>query len=103
MLIGRTSQGTIVNISIDYIGKITYRKLLVDTLENSYELDFIKNSLIQKDKSGLEEVYSFSNLERNHMFEQMHLDVLNKQKYISTFNEGLEVMNTISTIQEQNI
>ena len=50
---------------MDYISKITHRKLLVETLEHSYELDFISNKLIKKDKNGLEETYGFSNLERN--------------------------------------
>jgi hypothetical protein len=36
------------------------------------------------------------------MIEKMHLDTLNQQDNICTFEEGLKVMNTISTIQEQN-
>lgn len=102
MLIGKTNQDILVNISIDYISKITHRKLLVETLEYSYELDFIENKLIKKDKNGVEETYSFSNLERNYMFEKMHLDIFNQQKNVCTFKEALEVMDTISTIQEQN-
>lgn len=102
MLIGKTYRNILVNISIDYISKITHRKLLVETLEHSYELDFISNKLIKRDKNGLEETYGFSNLERNYMFEKMHLDIFNQQKNICTFKEALEVMDTISTIQEQN-
>ena len=102
MLLGKTDKNIFINISIDYISKITHRKLLVETLENTYELDFIGNKLIKKNKLGLEEIYSFSNLERNYMFEKMHLDILNKQTNICTFKEALEVMETISTIQEQN-
>jgi len=102
MLIGKTNKDILVNISIDYISKNTHRKLLVETLEHTYELDFISNKLIKKNKTGLEEIYSFSNLERNYMFEKMHLDIFNQQKNVCTFKEALEVMNTISTIQEQN-
>ena len=102
MLIGKTDTNTIVNISIDYISKITHRKLIIETFENTYDLDFISNKLIKKNKVGLEEVYSFSNLERNYMFEKMHLDILEEQKNICTLQEGIAVMNTISTIQEQN-
>lgn len=102
MLIGKTNKNILVNISMDYISKITHRKLLVETLEHAYELDFISNKLIKKDKNGLEETYGFSNLERNYMFEKMHLDIFNQQKNVCTFKEALEVMDTISTIQEQN-
>jgi len=102
ILIGKTNKDILVNISIDYISKNTHRKLLVETFKHTYELDFISNKLVQKNKTGLEEIYSFSNLERNMMFKKMHLDIVNQQKSICTFNEALEVMDTISTIQEQN-
>jgi predicted dehydrogenase len=102
MIIGKTTKNVMVNISIDYISKITHRRLFIETFENTYDLDFILNKLIKRNKSGLEEIYSFSNLERNEMFEKMHLDTLNQQDNICTFEEGLKVMNTISTIQEQN-
>jgi len=103
MVIGKTNKNILVNISMDYISKITNRKLFVETFEHTYELDFISNKLLKKNKQGLEELYSFENLERNYMFEKMHLNVLNKQTNICTFEEGMKVMNTISTIQEQNI
>lgn len=102
MLIGKTDKNIFVNISIDYISKITHRKLFVETFENSYELDFIENKLVKKDKAGFEEIFSSLNLKRNYMFEQMHLDIFNEQKSVCTFKEALEVMDTISTIQEQN-
>ncbi|WP_345993665.1 Gfo/Idh/MocA family oxidoreductase [Sulfurimonas sp. HSL-1716] len=100
--IGKTKNGTIVNVSIDYISKITYRKMLVHTFEHSYELDFINNHLIQKDKSGLEQVYNMQILQRNHMFEQMHKAILDNQNDVCSYEEGLETMNTVFMIQEQN-
>ena len=100
--IGKTDMKVIVNVSIDYISKITQRKLLVHTLENSYELDFLENRLVEKNKSGLEEVYNFTNLERNYMFEQMHMSILTDKKYVCNYEEGIKVMETISMIQEQN-
>lgn len=102
MLMGKTYKDILVNISIDYISKSTHRRLFVETFEHTYELDFILNKLIKKNKTGLEEIYSFSNLERNYMFEKMHLDIFNQQINVCTFKEALEVMDTISTIQEQN-
>ena len=102
MLIGHTSKNAIVNISIDYISKDTHRTLMVETLEHTYKLNFISNELLKKNKIGLEEKYSFANLKRNYIFEQMHLDIFEKQKNACTFNEALEVMEVISKIQEQN-
>lgn len=102
MFIGKTHRDIFVNVSIDYISKQIHRRILVETFEHTYELDFISAKLTKKNKIGLEEMYSFSNLDRNYMFEKMHLDIFKEQKKICTFKEALEVMETISTIQEQN-
>lgn len=102
MLIGVTNKNILVNISIDYISKITHRRLIIETFEHTFELDFILNKLVKKNKIGAEEIYDFSKLEKNYMFEKMHLDIFKEQKMICTFQEALEVMNTISIIQEQN-
>lgn len=102
MLLGKTEKDVMVNISIDYISKITHRKILLDTIDNSYELDFILNKLIRKDKNGLEESFSFKNLEKNFMFEQMHKSILNENYDVCTYLEGIHVMKTISKIQGGN-
>ena len=101
--ISKTEKDIIVNLSIDYISKITFRNIIVNTINNTYQLDFITNKMIQKDKQGLEQIYSFTNLERNYMFEQMHKSVLNDRKDICRYEEGLKVMKTITNIQEQNL
>lgn len=101
-LIGRTSKNVFVNISMDYISKSTHRRLLVETLRHTYELDFVSNQLIKRDKGGLEEVHKLLNLERNYMFEKMHLDIFQKQENVCTYKEALRVMDVISIIQEQN-
>jgi predicted dehydrogenase len=102
MLLGKTDKNIMINISIDYISKITHRKLLLDTLDNSYELDFILNKLIKKNKNDLEEVFLFKNLERNFMFEEMHKSILKENHYVCTYLEGMDVMKTISKIQGNN-
>ena len=101
--IGKTEKNVVINLSIDYISKITFRHIIVNTINNTYQLDFITNKMIQKNKQGLEQIYSFTNLERNYMFEQMHKSILTNQKNICKYEEGLNVMKTITTIQEQNL
>lgn len=102
-LIGKSESGAIFNISMDYISKITKRTVLIHTLENSYELDFIKNGLTKVSKDGLEESYSFTNLERNYLFEKMHRDTLfeNGSKN-SSYRDGLEVMRLIERVEKEN-
>lgn len=100
--IGKTSKDTVINFSIDYISKIPHRKILVTTNDKSFELDFINNSLIQRDKFGVEEKYAIPELERNYMFECMHDSILSKGCLACTFDEGMEVMEVIASIQKDN-
>lgn len=102
IIIGKTNKNILVNISIDYISKITHRKLLLETNNYTYELDFIRNTLRKSDRLANTNIYELSNLQRNELFEKMHSEILSKQESICTYQEGLEVMDTISTIQEQN-
>lgn len=100
--IGKTKKDVLVNLTIDYISKITNRKLIIHTLNKTLELDFILNRLNINDKSNDKNEFKIENLERNYMFQEMHKDVLTKNKYICKYDEALKVMNTISYIQEQN-
>lgn len=100
--ISKTKTDTIINLSIDYISKASLRRININTLDNSYELDFIKGYLIKKDKQEKEEVFNVNDLEQNYMFEEMHKDILFSRKYSCTYEEALNVMNIINIIQEQN-
>lgn len=101
-LIAKTQKGVIVTLSIDYISKITHRKMIINTLENTYELDFVNNVLVRKNKKGLEEEYEFTSLERNNMFEKMHVSILSDHTSACNYKEAQSVMKTISIIQGQN-
>jgi predicted dehydrogenase len=100
-MVGKSIDGSLVNLTIDYISKITYRKVLLHTMSYTYELDLINNSLVQKDKLANEQIFTID-MQRNDMFEAMHKDILNKKQYVCNFAEGLSIMKIISTIQEQN-
>jgi len=102
IFIGKTERGVLVNCSIDYISKITHRRMIVDTNDQSFELDFIQNRLIQKSRNGQEECYECPTLQRNEMFEQMHRSILGDKQKVCSFNEAQSVMDTIKIIQEQN-
>lgn len=100
--IAKTEDNTIVNMSIDYISKITYRKIIIHTFSYTYSLDFIDNKLSKKDKNGIEELFTYNNLERNSMFKEMHTSILQNNTLACTYDEALEVMKTIRKIKEQN-
>ena len=98
--IGKTINGIMINVSIDYISKITHRVIIIESLEHSYKLDFIDNSLIQIDKNGINTIFKVNGLERNDMFKWMHNSILADKQHNCTFNEAKDVMKTISRIQE---
>jgi CMP-N,N'-diacetyllegionaminic acid synthase len=100
--IGKTNKETMVNLSIDYISKIPTRKILLHTLNYTYELDLIKNRLIYRDKNGEETLLENKVLQRNEMFEKMHKDILGNKESVCSYKEAMEVMKSISKIQEQN-
>ncbi len=100
--IGKTQNRVLVNLSIDYISKIVHREIVLHTLNATYKLNFISNTLEVKTKQGDEKLYNSDTLERNHMFTKMHQAILEKGENACTYKEGLEVMRTISKIQEQN-
>lgn len=100
MVFGRTKMDAIANVSIDYLSHITHRSLRVECEGSTYELDFIAGTLTKQDSS--KQVFNMPNLARNEMFLAMHKDVLGEQKYICSFDEGLDVMDAIDQIQRQN-
>ena len=100
--IGRTTNGIVVNVSMDYISKIPFRSMLLHTFEHTYHLDLIKNELLRKDKQGHEEAFDCKDMERNTMFEKMHRAIISRRQMACTYAEALDVMQTIATIQEQN-
>jgi CMP-N,N'-diacetyllegionaminic acid synthase len=100
--IGKTINNIMVNVSMNYISKITHRVMRVDTLEKSYKLDFINNRLIVIDKEGKELLFETNKLKRNDMFKSMHQSILENKSQNCTFDEAKSVMNTINKIQEQN-
>lgn len=102
-LVGKTKKNVLVSLSMDYISKIPKRRILVDSLEKSFELDLISNTLKINNKSNENDEIKINDYERNYMFEQMHKDIFNDAKYICTYNDTLNVMNTIVSIQEQNL
>ena len=101
-LIGKTDKQAIVTMSMDYISKLPRREVMIHALENTYVLDMINNTLIQKDKEGFEYRHSCPNLERNAMFEAMHCSIIEQGNRACTYVEAQDVMRTIMMIQEQN-
>lgn len=101
-LIAKTDQNIRLTLTLDYISKITHRRMLVNTVSSTYELDFIANTLRVETKEGEQTLHTSPKLERNTLFTTMHHTVLSTQEGACTYQEARTLMNTISMIQGQN-
>ncbi|EIJ34215.1 Gfo/Idh/MocA family protein [Thiothrix nivea] len=103
-LVGKTDQKAIINLVMDYFSPSAHRLIRINTNTFTLEADLIKNELIQTHVNGEKDVFAFQRLQRNDMFQAMHHEILfNEQKnFVCTLGQGLSIMQTINTIQEQN-
>lgn len=99
---GTTDKGVVFNLSLDYISKVPFREIIIHTFSKTIYADLINNILRIGDKEGNVEPITIESYERNDLFIKMHLSALTNHEYLCTLNEGLNVMKTISSIQEQN-
>lgn len=102
MLFGYTKSGAIINLSLDYISKSAYREISLHTNKETYLIDLITNKLSITDKKGIKKNTSLNTLERNHLFEKMHLSILSNTDVACNYQEGLRVMSVISAVQEES-
>lgn len=93
----------LVNISLNYLSKTPYRQILIETDDNTFELNLITNQLKISDISGSTTTINEPNLDRNSLFTSMHTDALGEQKYICKLSEALNTMRLIDQIQKENI
>lgn len=99
---GKTDKNVVFGLSLDYMSKISMRELVVHTNEKTIRADLIKNILQIGHKDGSLQNIEIESFDRNDLFRKMHLSVFGKKENLCTFAEGLRVMKTVSTIQEQN-
>ncbi|MBT8763517.1 Gfo/Idh/MocA family oxidoreductase [Desulfohalobiaceae bacterium Ax17] len=102
--IGKTNKGTIINFSIDYISKIPKRSILVHTLHETIIGDLIQNTLCIGLKNLEKKETKFSCSDRNYTYRKMHEEIIEGRfRDLCTFDEGLEVIDTIDKIRNSEI
>lgn len=99
---GETANNVMFNLSLNYFSKFPQREIIVHTNKFSYKVDLIQNFYLKQNEKGEKQEYVIENFSRNITFEKMHIDILNNKRWACTFEEGLDVMDTISLIQGQN-
>ncbi len=99
--IGETENGTLINISLDYISKKPLRRILVHTLNKTVEADLINNHIeIFDTTSKMQSIKKKS--DKNESYKKMHMAVIeNRHQKLCSFEEGLEIIKLIDTIRQR--
>lgn len=99
-----TAQGdhdTFITISLDYISKIPMREIVIHTDTQTILADMISNTIQIGTKEGEIRTITLEPFERNELFIRMHRSALGDKTNLCTLSEGLNIMKTITDIQEQ--
>jgi CMP-N,N'-diacetyllegionaminic acid synthase len=103
-LIGTTKNKTIINLSIDYISKITTRRLIIHTKNKTIEADMINNTIFIKNKKDECKTIKLESIDRNYTYKKMHQSILkNKYKKVCSFTEGEKIVNNIQNIKYKEL
>tara|TARA_B100002003_G_C13851968_1_gene417526 strand:- start:346 stop:639 length:294 start_codon:yes stop_codon:yes gene_type:complete len=89
---------------MEMLSPVLYRKLIVATTNNYYELDLVKNIVIKKNKKTFKYIFKKN---RNQMFiDYMKYFLSNKKKSkkfdFATLKDGLNVTQIITTMIKSN-
>ncbi len=99
-LIGRTSRGTYVSLSMDYLSQIPIREILVHTDGMTLKVDLIRSYIQRKSIASDSECYSRTDLERNFAAASMHEALLNRDySDICHWTTALSTMKVVDEIR----
>lgn len=96
----------VCTLSLEMISPILYRKLIILTKSNYFEIDLIKNTIIKKNKKKKLMNYRFES-KRNNMFLKFMHKFIYQKKYSNNFNfsrlqDGLRVTEIIRGMIRSN-
>ena len=93
------------SVSLEMISPILYRKLIVVTTSNFYEIDLVNNTVLKKNK--IKSRYFKFKSDRNKMFEEYMKNFLLNKKYSNNFpyanlQDGLNTTEVINAMIKSN-
>tara|TARA_B110000438_G_scaffold299713_1_gene350486 strand:+ start:943 stop:1572 length:630 start_codon:yes stop_codon:yes gene_type:complete len=99
-LVGKSSKGAFVNISLNYFSKISTRSLIINGNNFMIKADLINNIMeYYSNKKIFKKKYPNNSLDISYFL--MHQSIINnKFKFISTIKDGLKVMKIIDCLKK---
>ncbi len=98
--IGKTGQGVMTTVSLDYLSRIPIRRIYANSDDSTCICDLVDGTMrIRSQGMDSEEVFQ-TTIERNGTYAAMHADILmHGGGNACTIKEGLEIMQTIGRIR----
>jgi predicted dehydrogenase len=104
VITGVTERKVIFNISIDYISKKAYRRVFVHTENETFEADFIAQTITISNKNGDCKVLQLDSVDRNLTYEKMHKSFLaGDTADLCTIESGMKIVDMIENIEFKEI
>ena len=92
----KTSDGTIINVTMDYISKMPLRKIMVHTKTKTIEADIVTNTINIFNKDGIKSSTILDKIHRNYTYTNMHKAIINNDfQNICSLKEGLQTVDII--------
>lgn len=102
--LAKTSKGTIINVTMDYISKMPMRRLTIHTKHKTIEASFITNTIDLYDLNGIKETIECDKIDRDYTYMAMHNSVLTQNRdFLCSYEDGLKVMEQIGSVQFKRI
>lgn len=100
--IAKTSSGTVVNVTMDYISKHTMRYCIVHLYDKTLYADFISGILTVSDKAGNKHSICAEKEIENYSYRYMHEEILDDSrslKKVCMYDEAVNIVNLIAKIK----
>jgi len=100
-IISKTNQQTIINLSLDYLSRIPFRTITIQTNTTTIKADLIKNQVEIASYPKKIPYPNSGSIPREYTYKQMHNAIINnKFQTITTYQEALQTLQTIAKIGE---
>jgi CMP-N,N'-diacetyllegionaminic acid synthase len=101
--IGLTEQGVYVNLSMDYLSRISRRQIWVQCEDLTIFADFAASRLTVAGNDCIPQIIECGERDRNISYRKMHEDIINNGgSQACTFLEGLQILDTVNKIRHSN-
>ena len=96
-VLGTIGKKALLNITLNYYSKISYRKIIMDFNHKTIHLDLVKNELMIKSLDTKKNISKkIINFNRNDMYKKQHMSILDKKfDNLCTMQEALNYLNII--------